>query len=507
MKFKINRAIGTSLYDQIYSELQSRIQTGILKPGTKLPSIRKLSHELNVSPMTIVKVYEALEEDNYIEKIHGSGSFVKMNASNTSRIQQEFGLNPKDKTTNDNRAHQWQDEVPDYVSRASFRYNVSLAPEYEGANLSIATLGSGWLPTSEILQKFNNTIGEDIEALGEYPPIEGDLQLRQEVCEYVASRNVKTRVDEVLITSGSQMAISLIAMTFLGPGDIVVMEAPTYPGAIDVIKSRGATIIEVPVDRYGLNTDVLLSVCENNDVKMVYTMPTFQNPTGVSMRIDRKQMLLELADEHNFFILEDDAWSDLVYEGTPEPLKALDINDRVIYICGFSKIYGPAYRISAVLTSGVLYKKLVSAKSILDLGTPSITQKFLTPYINSIEQKHYLIELRHELKILRDRLYKKLEELLPKDVSINCPSGGMIFWMTFPHDFDCHMLYYRSVTDLKISFLPGTFCYSSRKGSNQMRLCFTYLEETVLMESIEKLCALIRVLYIERLGKTSSLIL
>ncbi|PAB60175.1 aminotransferase-like domain-containing protein [Anaeromicrobium sediminis] len=501
MKILINRNSSITILEQIYTEIENRIRSGILKPETRLPSIRKMCEELHVSPMTIVKVYNNLAEAGLVEKVHGRGTFVRSRIKDLSASQVELGFGLEGLMGNElkeelDNSH-WQDQIQDYISRGSFRYNVSLSPKYNGSNLSIAALGQSYLPTADIFNKFTQNMDKDLNDLGRYPPIEGDLKMREAVREYVLERNIHTQSKNIIIASGSQLAINLVAMTYIGPGDVVVVGAPTFPGAIDVFKNRGAHIVEVPVDDNGMDTLALLSVCETYKVKLVYTMPSFQNPTGAVMTLERKQMILELADEHNFIILEDDVWSEVAFEGTPEPLKAMDRHERVIYICGFSKVYGPAYRLSAIIASGSLYVRLVTAKSNLDFGAPSISQKFLAPYLNSLEQKQFILNLKYELKQLRDRLYKLLKENLPTYVKVQKPKGGMLFWITFPIDYNCHLLHYRAVMECNISFLPGEFCYAEKRGSNQLRLCFTFLEESLVTESIKILCRLMDDVYKE----------
>jgi len=501
MKITIDRSSTITISQQIYTQIENRIRSGVLKPESRLPSIREVCGDLSVSQMTIVRVYNRLAEAGLVEKVQGRGTFVKSFTKELSAAQVEHGFGLEKLKSNELKEAsdnlRWQDEMQDYISRGSFRHNVGLSPKYSGSNLSIAALGEYYLPTADIFNKFTQNMNKEINELGRYPPIEGDLSMREAVREYILERNIHTQRKNILITSGSQLAISLIAMTFVGPSDIIVVGAPTYPGAVDVFRNRGAHIVEVSVDDNGMNILDLLTVCEMYNVKLVYTMPNFQNPTGTVMTLERKQMLLELAQEHNFIILEDDVWGEIAFEGTPEPLKAIDHQERVIYVCGFSKVYGPAYRLSAIITSGTLYARLVTAKANLDLGAPSISQKFLAPYLNSLEQRQFVLNLKYELKQLRNQLYKLLKENLPSYVKVQKPKGGMLFWLTFPIDYNCYLLHYRAVTDCDISFMPGEFCYAEKRGSNQMRICFTFLEESVVVEAIKNLCKFMDEIYKE----------
>ncbi len=487
MKINIDRDSTVSITKQIYLEVENRIRTGVLKAEAKLPSIRSVCKATNVSPMTVVKAYELLTKEGLIYKVHGKGTFAK-DVKIPSNINKSIDEKVKDLSSD----LSWQDDIQDYVKRTGYLQRTMPKGKNVGVNLLTAALHHRFLPTETIIKKFNNSLNKNYSELGVYPPVEGDQKLIREVGIYLDNKNIQTDANEILITNGSQLAINLTAQTFIGHGDVVVVEAPTFPGAIDVFKSRGAIVLEVPIDESGIKIDVLLMLCEKYPVKMVYTMPNFQNPTGRTMSLNVMQDLLELSQEQNFIILEDDSWGDLSYERMVRPLKSLDKNGRVIYIGGFSKIFGPAYRLSVVVASGSLRSKLIAAKSGLDSGAALINQRMIEPYINSLEQKQHLTWLRHELKNLRDRVINHLKSIMPSYIKLEVPKGGLVLWLTFPSKFDCKFLYYKAVTEENISFLLGDNCYSSIRGNNQLRICFTYLEEEVILDSISRLIKIIK---------------
>lgn len=487
MKISIDRNSTVPITKQIYLEIENRIRTGILKPEAKLPSIRSVCKATDVSPMTVVKAYELLAREGLIYKVHGKGTFVK-DTNIPSNIN--YPINHKADTISEDFS--WQDEIQDYVTRTGYVQRTMVKGKTTGINLLTAALHHRFLPTETIIKKFNESLSSDYSDLGKYPPVEGDLKLIREVRSYLNNKSIQAEEKEILITSGSQLAINLVAQTFIGHGDVVIVEAPTFPGAIDVFKSRGAIVLEVPIDENGIKIDALLTICEKYPVKMVYTMPNFHNPTGCVMSLNVMQELLELAKVQNFIILEDDSWGDLSYERIATPLKSLDRSGRVIYIGGFSKIFGPAYRLSAVVASGSLQSKLITAKSNLDLGAALINQRMIESYINSLEQKQHLTWLRYELKNLRDRVINHLKSIMPSYIKLKVPEGGLVLWLSFPLKFDCKLLYYKAVTEENLSFLLGDNCYSSIRGSNQLRICFTYLEEEVVIEGMTTLVKLIK---------------
>ncbi|GAA0742177.1 PLP-dependent aminotransferase family protein [Clostridium oceanicum] len=483
MKLYVDKKSKTSLTRQLYDELQNRIDSGILKPNEKLPSVRKLSLQLSISKMTVVKAYELLEKNGFIYKEHGKGTYVK---SKNIDFNHNIEVEEIDKNN-------WKNNIEDYIVRKGYRQRNYFNLKELGCNLAIAGLNERFLPTKTIIDTFIDNYNE--KELGKHSPVEGEKSLIDKVCGYLVDKGVEASNQEVLITSGSQLAINVIAQTFIGHGDVVVVGAPTFSGAIDVFKSRGANVIEVPMTPEGLDVNSLLIQCEKYPVKALYTMPTFQNPTGISASLEVRQEILSLADEHNFIIIEDDCWSDLYYEEFKKPLKSLDKNNRVIYIAGFSKTLGPSYKLSAVVADEIFLRKLAIVKSTLDTGAPLINQVMVASYIGSIEHKKHLIWVRDELKQLLMRIKKYLEKISPSYVKVTIPKGGLILWLTLPDTFDCKILYYKAIFEENILFILGENYYSSGKGGNQLRICFTYDEEEKVLQGLGKIIDMIKELH------------
>lgn len=476
----IDKKSKVTIIQQIVQELEERIRSGLLKTNTKLPSIRSLSKEIGVSPMTVVTAYENLEHKGLIIKIHGKGSFVA-DFERTWLTHSELSEDKQIPTSNPD----WHDEIQDYVTRSGYVQRVMMTRELGIKNMAIAALHHRFLPTQAIFDSFSGSLKGDYSVLSKYPPIEGDSALIEEMIEYLKTKDVGASHDEIFVTSGSQAAIHLVAETFIGHGDVVVVESPTFPGAIDVFKNRGAIVLEVPMGQQGLRADKLLTICEKYPVKLVYTMSSYQNPTGITMELPIMQELLVLAKEHGFIILEDDSWSDIYFGKLERPIKGLDTNGHVIHVAGMSKVLGPSFRLSIVVCNRIFKEKLIAAKSNIDSGSPLLNQSMLVPYLNSLKHLQHLTWVRHKLKDLKERSYAKLKEVLPSNVKVSSPNGGLVFWLTFPYSFDCKQLYYYLLQEKRITFLLGENCYSSIRGKNQMRLCYSYLEEDVMMKCIE----------------------
>lgn len=485
----INKKSKITITQQIVIEFEERIRSGLMKANSKMPSIRVLSKELGVSAMTVVTAYENLEYKGFIHKIQGKGTFV----SSLIAIDNQSSNQTAEDNTQNSPAH-WQEEVQDYVKRSGYVQRVMMTEDTSVKSLGIAALHHRFLPTEEIFKAFSASPQTNYELLSKYPPIDGDGPFINEMLKYLRNKDVDANINNAIVTSGSQAAIHLVAETFIGNGDVVVVEAPSYPGAIDIFKNRGAIVIEVPMGQDGMRMDKLLTVCEQYPVKLVYTMPSHQNPTGITMELDNMQELLALSKEHGFIILEDDSWSDICFAKLERPIKGLDTDERVIYIAGISKVLGASFRISMIVCSTIFKGKLLAGKSNIDSGSPLLNQRLLMPYYNSLNYMQHMTWLRHELKHLSQKVRNRIVERFPSNVRISNPKGGLVFWLTFPYNFDCKKLYYYMLQEKKITFLLGENCYSSLRGKNQMRICYSYLEEDEVLECIDQIAEGVRYL-------------
>ncbi|MTK11342.1 MAG: PLP-dependent aminotransferase family protein [Clostridiaceae bacterium] len=483
MNIKIDRNGVITIAKQLFNFFSDRILSGLIKDGEQLPSIRSLSKELNVSPMTIIKVYNELEGNGLATTIQGKGTYVNQR----NNIEKLSDLSKQ----ND---FQWQMAIPDYLSRSQFKYSSNLTYANDCRNLSIASLNYKLLPTATILKDSLNLNQNNLKFLAQYPPVQGDYEFRGVLSEYLKSKEIITTAENILITTGSQQGISLISSTFIGPGDIVVMETPTYPGAIDLFKSRGAVILTVPVDNEGMRTDILMNLCDNYSPKIIYTMPNFHNPTGYSMSLKRKKELLDIAKYNNSIIAEDDPWSEISYKKEKvRSIKSIDTDGHVIYIKGLSKILGPAYRLAVIVAEGSILSRLITAKANHDLGTSMLSQKTILDFIQSNKVTYYIENLNKELLKRRNRVINLLKNYAPSGTKWTIPEGGINIWITLPKSFNVEKLLYHSITTKNISFLPGTVCYPNEVEFNHLRICFTYLDED-LENTIIELCKLMKLL-------------
>ncbi|MEC1753873.1 MocR-like pyridoxine biosynthesis transcription factor PdxR [Bacillus mojavensis] len=472
MQIDIQRNRGESLSKQIYQSIVDRIRSGLLEEGSKLPSVRSLSKQLEVSLVTAVKAYKQLEQDGFATSIQGKGTFVKAKISEKKKVEAM-------------PSYDWQLSLQDYLPRSQFsRYHI--APQK--VHLSSSMIDPKLLPNRYFEHEVQQVLSENPELLSIYGNVQGDNQLRSEMSAYLKRSGVTSTPENILVTSGLQQSIDLVARTFIGPGDVVVMEAPTYPGAIDIFRGRGATILTVPVDKDGMRIDILQNVCEKHKPKVIFTIPTFHNPTGFVMSLKRRKQLLDIAGSIHSIIVEDDPCSEIYFEKKPPvTLKSMDQFGNVIYLRGLSKTIAPSCRIGILTASGSIFNRLLAAKANADLGSPLLTQKAILPLINSKRMIDHSKKLRTALKIRRDLVLDLLTSLSPEGVSWTIPEGGLNLWISLPSWINSHLLLSEAKKQ-QITFLPGSACYPAGQENNHLRISYSYINEELLIHGITTLC-------------------
>ncbi|AJY74722.1 PLP-dependent aminotransferase family protein [Paenibacillus beijingensis] len=476
MYFEIQRNAEISLSKQIYLSIVDQIRSGFLQEGMQLPSVRDLSKQLEVSLVTVVKAYNELEQDGFINSVQGKGTFVNAERKAAADTQTEA------------LPFNWQLSVQNYLPRSQFA-RFHHVPEK--IHLSSSMVDPGLLLNRPLEREIQQILSENPKIFSQYGEIQGDSQLRNAMYEYLKKAEVPAEPDNLLVTNGSQQGIDLIARTFIGPGDVVVMEAPTYPGAIDVFRGRGATILTVPVDHSGMRVDILQHLCDKHKPKIIYTIPTFHNPTGVVMTSKRRRQILDLAQSIQSIIIEDDPWSEVYFnKKPPAAIKSMDHYGHVIYLKGLSKTLAPGCRIGILAASGSIFNRLLAAKANADLGSPLLTQKILLPFIQSKKMTDHMKKLRTALRIRRDLVLDLLSQHSPDGVSWVIPEGGLNLWISLPSWIDTNLLLLEAKKQ-HLSFLPGSACYPVEQENHHLRLSYSYMSEQQLHQGVTTLCSIL----------------
>lgn len=353
-------------------------------------------------------------------------------------------------------------------------------------------------PTEVIHDCIEKTFQNNIKNALQYGTTEGLTQLRGVLAERMKKKKgINTEMHEIIITSGAQQALSLIALCFLDPGDTYLTNVPAYLGAIQAFHAFEANCESIPMNSNGIDIDSLRRNIERLrrtgvHPKFLYTVPTFQNPSGETLSLDHRKKLLQIASEYDFVIIEDDPYSDLIFEGKPVPsIKSLDTKGRVIYISTFSKILAPGFRIGWMVASHEIIEKMVLAKQATDLCTNVFSQYVAYEYVNGGFLDKQVEKISKMYKHKRDIMIKALKENFPEGVKWTVPKGGMFIWITLPKNIDTSVMLQKALSK-KVAYVIGEAFYPEGGNYNSMRLNFSYSDEKTIVEGIKRLSEVIK---------------
>lgn len=482
MRIPIDRHSPIPIYQQIQCFLREQIQSGALPPGTRLPASRELAASLGVNRLTVTNAYAELEAEGLIYSRVGSGTFVAPAPATPSR--------PAEHHTSANDWPLWQQEL---LSRtwlpAQRKFEHVLATISHPDLISFADgLGASELfPVDDFRKALHMVLRRDgSEALG-YGERAGYLPLRTTIAHILTSQGIPATADEVLITSGSQQAIALVARLLLRPGEVALVESPTYAGAIEIFRSLEVRLLGIPVDEQGMQVERVEEAVRAAHPRLIYTIPTFHNPTGVCMSGERRQQLIALADRYNIPILEDDFVGDLRYEGHTQPaLKTLDPGGRVIYVSTFAKMLMPGLRLGYIVASGPVYERLLASKRILDLATSNLIQRALDAYITVGRYQAHLRRACQVYRRRRDAMVEALTRYMPAGTRWLTPQGGLFIWLHLPDGLSADELYPLAGEE-GVSFAPGSLFYPGERAQPYLRLNFAVHPPARIEEGIRRL--------------------
>jgi len=328
----------------------------------------------------------------------------------------------------------------------------------------------------------------------QYGTTEGLESLREALARRMKKFGIKCDKDGILIASGAEQVIDLIAKIFINPGDYIVVENPTFLGAIVSFNSYQARYIPIPMDDDGMVTSVLEKALERcrKLPKFIYTVPTFQNPCGVTLSLERRKHLLRLAEKYKIPIVEDDAYSELRYSGKALPsLKSLDIKGIVIHVRTFSKILAPGLRLGWAVADKKILRKLVIAKQGTDSCTNTLSQYIADEYLRSGLINKQIPKIRRMYKRKRDIMLRALQKHFPKNIRWTRPEGGLFLWVTLPEDISIKKIQGQALKE-KVAFVQGAAFFVKNKKYNTMRLNFSNTDDKKIEEGIRRLAKIIK---------------
>ena len=327
-------------------------------------------------------------------------------------------------------------------------------------------------PSDDIAEISKSLIIQNGSSILQYGGTPGIGQLKDTVVSMMKQRGISATTDNVIITSGATQGIGLAAKTLVNPGDVVLCESPTFIGALQTFLTYEADVKGAEMDDEGMIMDDLEKKLQLYKPKFVYTIPTFQNPTGRTMSLERRKQMIAICKAHGVLILEDDPYCDLRYSGQPvPPIKSFDDDGSVIYLMSFSKIISPGLRVGAAIADERIIQKYNIAKQGEDLHTANLSQEIVDAYMRSGKIESHIETVCAQYRDKRDAMLKKLETF-PKGITVTKPDGGLFIWAELPKGMNAVSLFQQCV-DAGVAYVPGVHFYPEGGHENTLRLNFS----------------------------------
>ncbi len=351
-------------------------------------------------------------------------------------------------------------------------------------------------PVDLIRSVTDNVLDDPNCAALQYGATEGLRELREILATKMQAEGIIGSYENILVTNGSQQGLDLLAKVFVNPGDLVLVELPGYLGGLSAISNYEATKVGIPMDEEGVRTDLLEAKLRELRMrgihpKFIYIVPNFQNPTGVTISLQRRKELLRLASEYDFLILEDNPYGELAFSGDRVPhLRSLDTEDRVIYLGSVSKVFIPGVRIGWIQANQTVIQKLSIAKQGTDLCSSSYGQKILVEVLKSGLLPEHIVGLRSVYEARRDAMLRALDQYMPAETSWTQPQGGFFVWLTLPEGIDAKKMLALAVQE-KVAYVSGGPFHVDGSGHNTIRLAYSQASLEDITEGIRRLSRVI----------------
>jgi 2-aminoadipate transaminase len=359
-------------------------------------------------------------------------------------------------------------------------------------------------PTKEVIAATHRVLEQQGAMALQYGLTEGYLPLREMIVRHIQRFGIFCAPENVLITSGSQQALDLIGKIMINPGDKIAVEEPTYLGALQAWNAYEAEYVTIPTDDDGMKTDALEEVLATQNIKFIYALPNFQNPTGITMSAGRRAEMVRLADKYDVPIVEDDPYGQLRYEGKHEkPMIVIDAQRRpeecydsfemgnVLYMSTFSKTLCPGFRVAWMVGPREVIQKVVVAKQGADLHTSTMAQMVAYETAHGGFLDKHVARLREAYKERRDLMLELMEETFPPGVTWTRPKGGLFLWVRLPEGVSAAAIL-KKAAENKVAFVPGTPFYPHGGGENTFRMNFSNANPEMITEGIKRLAAVIK---------------
>lgn len=449
-QIELHKETDTPLYQQLAEGIAALIAEGLLPANSKLPPIRRLAQELGVNSVTVVNAYKYLENKQMLYSRVGSGTFV-------SPLPVEH--------------------IPEPVANRNLRsFDRGLSMQ-NAINFTNTALPHELFPVDAFKKAFDEVLDREKGGAFSYMDSMGYLPLREEMCRYLQASGIQTTAENVQVISGAQQGIDILSKAMLRYGDVVFVEKPTFYGAAGAFLSRGAKLVEVPMQKDGMDLSLLEDFLKLYQPKFIYMMAYFQTPTGVSYSMEKKRRLLDLAEKYDTYIIEEDDFYDFYYGKEPiVPLKALDYKNRVVYIKSFSKILMPGLRIGLAVLPKKIQQAVMEAKYTTDISTSGFIQRAMKYYLRENDWENHAAQMRRYAGGKYRKTLSAAGKYLSGLATYPLPNGGVSLWVKLPEHIGAEAFCSRML-EKNVILTPGSQYDINGEEDSHVRLSFAGLSD------------------------------
>jgi len=483
------------LYIQLRDQLRALVHAGDLRPGDRIPASRELATILGVHRTTVANAYAELEAEGLIQGHVGRGTFIQGNGhSHALRFTP-----PPPSLGGNGGGLRWELLFADERGEEILGRLTASAPE-DSLSFVMARPAADFFPVEELQICVNTVLRREASDVLNLGSSDGYAPLKEALLELLHQDGITAKDENLLVTDGCQQALDLISKAFVRPGDCVVMENPTYPGAVAIFNGARARSIGVPVNTHpepgkpmGVDLEAMEATLAANRVKLIVLTPDFHNPTGTSMPLASRRKLLELATRHQVPVVEDHIYARLHARDERVPsLKQLDRSNLVIHIDSFAKVAFPGLRVGWIVAAPAAIERLRQVKQTTDLHTDQLAQATLAEFLRRGYFSKHLAKMRKIYALRLSALDEALRKNMPEETRWTRPEGGMCLWLELPAGFDASELLIHA-KERGLLFAPGRYFYVQSHLPNTLRLGFANLDEKELTRGVVTLAELLRI--------------
>lgn len=484
----------TPLYRQIADRVTTKITSGALPAGAQLPTVRAFAKQLGVGVITVAQAYEALRDAGMVSGQVGRGTFVRDQGDSPHQSYLAPYIVPPMGDPELQPASPALTLPPFPIPVRAARPNQLMAPARRAGTISLASgqPAADLLPVLHLKKAWRAAVDElDGDLLGYGPPL-GDMDLREAIAARCAGWGFAASVEDVLITTGGQQGIDLVARALVGPGERVATEVPSFAAALDIFAASGARVVPVAMDEHGMDMASLAAVCERERPRIIYTVPSSHNPTGAVLPVDRRRMMLQIAARHGVLILEDDHCNPFVYDREPPPpIKAGDTDGRVIYVWSAAKTVSPDLRVGAVIAGAPLMARLAAMKMVTDRFTARLPQRALLHYWTLGAGKtaaRDVAAMRGTYRERRDAMVAALHAQVLAHADWLPPRSGLNVWLTLRNGMSAQEVTAVALAE-GVAVVAGEAFYPAGVDvpPDRIRLTFADNQPVALVEGVRRL--------------------